>query len=720
MRCDVVVAGAGPAGSAAAYWLARTGADVLFVDRAHFPRDKPCGDGLTPRAVAALCAMALGDVVLAQGRPFAGVRISYPAFGSTPVELPGGGDGRPGQGIILGRRYLDDVVRQGAIRAGARFLPGFAARAPHYRDGRLAGLEGQQCGQPFIIHADLLVVATGANRALLQALQIADINRADGLALRTYLSNVSDLDDHLEIHVDRDLLPGYAWVFPAGARLANVGAGIRLDGLTPADAGRRLRAAFDAFAGSGRLAGAHTLAPPIASLLRTDFPAIPTSGLGYLVVGEAAGLVNPLTGEGIALALESGQIAAAICAEALSSGDPSARGLARYDEILRARYGSYFRDARELMARLQHPRVFESVLQHVMAGDAAREALSSAVLDEQPRRSIEVLGTLLSTNGCDPLVCLLFALNAYRPLLDRCRAYLLAQVSLDTPVPALLALLARGKMLRALLVFLGCQAAGGDPDQVLTAAAGIELVHAASLVHDDIMDDARERRGLPAVHRSEGTPRAIVCGDYLIAKSFRLLAESRTQNPASNVVEAFIIGAQSGIQTCASQYHDLGPYGSDMFSEESYHRLVAGKTAAAIAGALLAGAALAGCDPALSILLGQYGDCVGRAFQIRDDVLDFTAMAAGRGEADRTVTLILAHAYEHAEPETRVLIEDFCCGKDVPAQELAALVQASRSLAYAERVARCLVDEAVSLSTRISHVGETLAAFARYALLREN
>ena len=720
MQCDVAVVGAGPGGSAAAYWLARAGADALLVDKAHFPRSKPCGDGLTPRAVGLLESMGLGDSILKRGWTFAGVRIFAHDRRSSLVNLRAGDDGQPRQGLVIPRRDLDDALRQQAVSAGARFLPGFTALAPHRRRGRLAGLQGRYDKRPLTIEAQLIVVATGANRTLVRALGLSDEDRLRALALRAYVAGLQGLDDYIEIYLDRESLPGYAWVFPTGDGTANVGAGIRLNDVTTADGGRQLRATFDRLLRSSRLAGGQLLGRPQGFPLRTDFPAIPTYASGVLVVGEAAGLVNPLTGEGIALALESGQLAAEVASEALLSGDFSSDRLRRYDDVLRERYAGYFEDARELMARLAHPKVLEAVIQYSRTDGRIREALTTAIVDEQPRDGIVLLGEVLRSNDGHSPARSLFIINAYRPLLDRCRAYMLAQVGLDTPSSSVLEMIERGKMLRALLVFLGCQAAGGDPMQVLTGAAGIELVHAASLVHDDIMDSADTRRGLPALYTTLGTPRAIVCGDYLIAKAFRLLAESRTTSPAAQVVEAFVIGAESGVRTCAGQFQDVGSWTDETLDEETYDQLIAGKTAAAIAGALMAGAALTGGDRSLLEALSRYGECVGRAFQIRDDVLDFTNVSVNGCSVDRRLTLPLIYAFQHSDDCGRELIRRFLDGQEVAGSEMAKLLQATGSLAYAEAVAGSLVEEAIQLARAVPQIHEVLEAFARYVVLRDH
>lgn len=716
LRCDALVVGAGPAGSATAYWLARSGIDVLLVDRMPFPRHKPCGDGLTARAVTVLQDMGLGDALAKQGRPFNGLRIL--SDGRDPFLI----DLHPRQtparhGLIFPRLELDDLLRQQAMQAGARFLAGFDILDSRQRKGRISAVEGRRGEQRLAIAADLIIVATGARRTVLHALGISNGNAPGGLALRAYASGIEGLDDHLEVYLDDALLPGYAWVFPTGDATANIGAGIRLDGISPHEGSLRLRAAFARLQHSARFTNAHIVGRVQGLPLRTDFPALATSAPSVLIAGEAAGLVNPLTGEGIAFALESGRLAAEVTAAALNAGDVSAGYLRRYDDLLHERYGDYFADAHELLTRVSHPAVLGAVVQRAFSDDAARRELRAAIIDEQPRRFIRCLETVLSGSR-ETLAGALFMLNAYRPTLNRCRSYMLEHVRQDTPSLALLPLLGRGKMLRALLVFAGCEAAGGEPDQVIPAAAGIELVHTASLIHDDIMDNARTRRGLSSLHTLLGVSQAIVCGDYLIAKSFRLLAESRVKNPAANVVDAFIIGAESGVRTCTGQFSDVGLASDDALSEKMYDRIVA-KTAAAIAGALMAGCALAGGDDHLQQALSQYGQLVGRAFQIRDDTLDFVNATADLALVERRPSFPLIHAFQHGDSQSRKLIRSFLAGETISGDALTSVLRASDSLAYAEQAAADLGNAAVDVAQTIPHVQGVLEAFARYAVVRD-
>lgn len=719
MQCDVVVVGAGPGGSTAAYWLARAGADVLLVDKARFPRGKPCGDGLAPRAIDQLKALGLPDAVLAKGRPFVGVRALPQGRSSFLVCLAATDDGESRRGLVLPRADLDDALRRRAISVGARFLDGFVARSPCHHRGRLAGLQGHHGQRSVTIRTQLMVIATGANRALLRSMDLVDKDQPSGLAMRAYADGLEDLDDYLEIYLDRETLPGYAWIFPMGDGTANVGVGTKLDGVTPAEGSRQLQAAFGRFLRRDRMIGARLLGRPQGSAIRTDFPAVPTSAPGVLVVGEAAGLVNPLTGEGVALALESGRLAAEVASKALISGDFSDIQLRAYGDALREKHTSLFARGHELLGRLAHPEVLDAIIEASGTDSRVREALTIAIVDEHPGNGIALLKEVLhSDDGCS-LARSLFTMSAYHPLLDRCRVYMLAQVGLDTPSPFVLDLLGRGKMLRALLVFLGCQAAGGDPEQVLAGAAGIELVHAASLIHDDIMDNAETRRGLPALHRTLGLSQATVCGDYLIAKAFRLLAESRATSPAARVVEAFIIGAESGIRTCRGQFQDVGDWESEVPSEKAYDQLIAGKTAAAIAGALMAGAVLAGAGPSLLKALSCYGECVGRAFQVRDDLLDFERVPGSACSVDRRLTLPLIHALEHSDDQGRGLVRRFLDRQEVPDSEMTRLLRATGSLSYAREIADSLMRQATRLAKAIPQIDGELEAFARYTVMRD-
>jgi geranylgeranyl pyrophosphate synthase len=157
-----------------------------------------------------------------------------------------------------------------------------------------------------------------------------------------------------------------------------------------------------------------------------------------------------------------------------------------------------------------------------------------------------------------------------------------------------------------------------------------------------------------------------------------------------------------------------------LLDEETYNWLIANKTAAVTAGALMAGAALAGGDASLLEMLARYGKCVGRAFQIRDDVLEFANVSTNGCSMDRRPTLPLIHAFQHSDSRGRELIRRFLDRQEVASSEIIGLLQATGSLAYAETVAGSLEEEAIQLTEAIPQVREVLQAFARYTVVREH
>ena len=340
---DVVVVGAGPGGSAAAHYLARRGVDVLLVDRAEFPREKTCGDGLTPRAVAVLHDMGVLDALLRVGRPISGVEIVSPDGYSTGAAVPSQ-RGVPAPMVVVPRITLDNVIRERAIRSGAQFEGGVVVTGVADEAGGVV-IRAEQAGRPLVIKARMAVLATGASTGLLKRLGLLARAPAVMVAARAYFDGIRGLTDRIQIRFDGVPLPGYGWIFPVSPSLANVGVGF-----SPRRWSRRPspspRAALDAFVGSrfirAVLDGARQAGPAKSYPLRVDFPDAPTFGSGLLLVGEAAGLVNPLTGEGIDYALESAQIAAEHAARGLIEGTLSRTRFEEYDRHLRARFGRLF------------------------------------------------------------------------------------------------------------------------------------------------------------------------------------------------------------------------------------------------------------------------------------------------------------------------------------------------------------------------------------------
>ena len=368
---DVVVVGAGPSGAACAYWLADAGWDVAVVEKKRFPREKTCGDGLTPRAVRQLADMGLEDALVGSHR-YTGLRSC--GWGMV-LEMPWPEHPVfPSYGYTLTRRDLDGIVAERAAKAGAVVHQHTEAVAPLDEDPpdalagapRLAGCGGVvardlDSGTTRPLRGRYVVVADGSNSRIGRALGAARRRGYPlGMALRGYYRSDRHDDPYIESHLDiRDRdgspVPGYGWIFPLGDGRVNVGVGLlsteqRWRGVNTS----RLMEAFVAGAPrSWGLAPETSCGPPTGGKLPMSFAVGPRTGPNTIVVGDAAGAINPFNGEGIAYGYETGRLAAASLSEALAGDGPAA--LARYEERLDAAYGDYYRVGRAFVRLISNP-----------------------------------------------------------------------------------------------------------------------------------------------------------------------------------------------------------------------------------------------------------------------------------------------------------------------------------------------------------------------------
>ncbi|QIK74426.1 geranylgeranyl reductase family protein [Nocardioides piscis] len=349
---DVLVVGAGPAGSAAAAWSARAGLDTVLVDAQVFPRDKTCGDGLTPRAVAELSRLGLEDWLRAHTVNH-GLRAH--GFGQT-LHLPWPGGSLPAWGSAVARTELDDHIRTVAIKSGALALDG--ARAVDIRmDGsRVAAVTFKSGDEIFDIECRRLVVADGV-RSPLGKLLGREWHRDTvyGVAGRAYIgSSMSDdpwISSHLELRgEDGELLSGYGWIFPLGTGEVNVGVGTLATSKRPANIAIKPLMSFYAEQRRAEFGLSGDLRMPTSALLPMGGAVSGVAGDNWALIGDAAACVNPLNGEGIDYGLETGRLVAQLLA------DEGHLGTA-WPAILREHYGEAFSIARRLAGVATVPQV---------------------------------------------------------------------------------------------------------------------------------------------------------------------------------------------------------------------------------------------------------------------------------------------------------------------------------------------------------------------------
>jgi len=348
ISAEVVVVGAGPSGSAAAVWAARAGHEVLVIDAAEFPRDKACGDGLTPRAVVELQRLGLRDWLDGRIRHH-GLRLA--GFGAR-VEVPWGSPSLPPVSSAVPRTELDDRIRKAAEDAGAGMLLGCkcvdVVRDSSGRVSQLVLDDGRR------VSCRWLIVADGARSPLGRVLgRQWHQDTVYGVAARGYLASPRSsepwISTDLELRsVQGQVLPGYGWIFPLGNGEVNIGVGALATARRPADVALRplirryaeLKAPGWGFDGAPRAVS--------SALLPMGAAVSGVAGANWMLVGDAAACVNPLNGEGIDYGLETGRLAAEML------GFPDLERA--WPALLQSQYGRGFSVARRLALLLTLPR----------------------------------------------------------------------------------------------------------------------------------------------------------------------------------------------------------------------------------------------------------------------------------------------------------------------------------------------------------------------------
>lgn len=387
-EADVIVVGAGPAGSSTAYFLAQAGLRVFLLEKGTFPREKVCGDGLTPRAVRMLVSMGVDVSSEAGWRHARGLRI---VAGGAQLELDWPELASfPSYGLVRSRADLDTVLARRAVHVGARLYEGVTAVGPvrEERTDRVIGVTVRSSANTSegrsdtVLRAPVVVAADGVSSRLSLAVGLRRrVDRPLGVAVRAYHTTPRHADDYLEAwfgipdaSAGGRLLPGYGWVFGMGDGTCNVGLGA----LNAPGASRRIdyRAVLASWLASmppewGISAESRT-GPVLGAALPMGLNRTPLYIPGMLLVGDAGGMVNPFTGEGIAYALESGRLAAEVVVQALGrhGSRERERVLASYPSAVADAYGGYYALGRGFVRLINNPGVMRLASRHGLSHPA--------------------------------------------------------------------------------------------------------------------------------------------------------------------------------------------------------------------------------------------------------------------------------------------------------------------------------------------------------------
>ncbi|GAA1269927.1 drug:proton antiporter [Planotetraspora silvatica] len=371
-EADVIVVGAGPSGATAAFYLAKAGLDVLLLEKTRFPREKVCGDGLTPRAVKELIGM--------------GVDIDGPGWiRNKGLRVVGGGmrleldwpdlHSFPDFGLVRTRMDFDQILAEHAQRNGVTLIQEVNVTGPviDERSGHIVGVTARKDGEDVTYGALLVVAADGNSSRLSLAMGLHKReDRPMGVAVRTYYTSPRHDDDYLETWLelwDGDrLLPGYGWIFPVGDGTSNVGLGLLNTSAAFKNIDYRdlLKRWVKGMPSEWGYAEENMVGQIRGAALPMAFNRQPHYTRGLVLVGDAGGSINPFNGEGIAYAMETGRTAADVIVQALSRTTPAQRErvLREYPRILKDVYGGYFTLGRLFVEAIGKPGVMKFVTRH--------------------------------------------------------------------------------------------------------------------------------------------------------------------------------------------------------------------------------------------------------------------------------------------------------------------------------------------------------------------
>ena len=391
---DIIIVGGGPAGSASALYAKRQGLSSVLLDKQSFPRDKICGDALSGKSVTALEDLDLLDQVSQlPGAFIQSVVFGSPTFKKVKIDFKRDIVDNNPSGYVIRREVFDDFLFTQAKNAATTTEENFIVQDVIREDNHLAGVTGKntKTGEEKTYRGKVILGADGFNSLIARKTGLYDHDPEHWVvALRQYFRGVKGLTDQIELHYIDEVLPGYFWIFPLEEDRANVGIGMLHQYIK--DRNVDLKVALDQAVHSEafqeRFAEAEPLENPRGWNLPVGSKHRKIYGNGFMLLGDAASLIDPFTGEGIGNALYSARFAVEVAAEGIAAGDLSENFLAEYDRRLWSEVGDELKVSYKLQKLGRHRFLLNFVINKAAKSEEVSNIIAGMLANEVPRKEL--------------------------------------------------------------------------------------------------------------------------------------------------------------------------------------------------------------------------------------------------------------------------------------------------------------------------------------------
>lgn len=349
---DIIIVGGGPAGTSAALYAHKMGLKTIILDKNTFPRDKICGDALSGKSVKYMRELGVLDQVAnLNGSTIRRITFGSPSHKQFDIHLNNPQNkGDIKEGYVIPREIYDNFLFEKAKEV-TEIIENFNVNDLLYENNKIIGISGKHKKEVHQIYAPLILGCDGAKSTIARKLGFHTEDQENtAIAIRCYYEGVKGLTDQIELHFVDEVLPGYFWLFPAGDNIANIGLGLSKKFAKKDE--RKLSQILDEVTASpyfkDRFSNAKKLEKPKGWSLPLGRIQRPSYGDGFMLLGDAAGLIDPFTGEGIGNAMASAKFAVEVASEAKKNNDYSKDVLSKYHKLVWDELGSELRTSTKL------------------------------------------------------------------------------------------------------------------------------------------------------------------------------------------------------------------------------------------------------------------------------------------------------------------------------------------------------------------------------------